>query len=70
MAMQHIENLFRTYRGQAVSVRTISGGLYAGQVIEVTNDYVVLREEGTADPRPVIILFQSIESLTPDAGAK
>ena len=38
MAGQHTENLFRRFKGEAVSIKTVSGGLYEGRVTEITND--------------------------------
>jgi len=66
MNYQHVENLLIRFRGQAVDVKTISGGLYEGLVSDVTNDYVALKSK-TADPDAdlVIILLHSIESVRP-----
>jgi 16S rRNA U1498 N3-methylase RsmE len=64
--MQHIENMLRRYRGQAIDIKTISGGLYEGTITEITNDYVALNvkgEDGT--PEQVYVLLQSIESVLP-----
>jgi len=61
MAGQHLENLFRRFKGEKVSVKTISGGIYEGRVVEVTNDYVCLGEG--PDNQPVFILFSAIESM-------
>jgi hypothetical protein len=64
--MQHIENMLRRYRGQAIDIKTISGGLYEGTITEITNDYVALSvksEDGT--PETVYVLLQSIESVLP-----
>jgi len=43
MSYQHVENLLIRYRGKAVDIKTISGGVYEGIVSDVTNDYVALR---------------------------
>ena len=43
MNHQHVENLLIRYRGQAVDVKTISGGVYEGSITDVTNDYVALK---------------------------
>ena len=43
MNHQHVENLLIRYRGQAVDVKTISGGVYEGSIVDVTNDYVALK---------------------------
>ena len=70
MAGQHTENLFRRFKGETVSLRTISGGIYEGRVIEITNDYVCLSKpspvEGV-DDKPVFIFFTAIESVTSTA---
>ena len=44
MAGQHLENLFRRFKGEVVDVKTISGGIYSGRISEITNDYVCLIE--------------------------
>jgi hypothetical protein len=62
MPVQHIENLFRRFKGEVVDVKTVSGGLYSGRVVEVTNDYVCLIETAGA-PGQVFITFGSIESV-------
>ena len=64
MALQHPENLFRRYRGQLVTVRTISGGIYEGTVTEVTNDFVELLQQKDGESAQVFVLFHSIESMT------
>jgi ferredoxin-fold anticodon binding domain-containing protein len=66
MAMQHAENMLRRYRGQAINIKTISGGLYEGTITEITNDYVALNikgEDGAQDQ--VYVLLHSIESVLP-----
>jgi hypothetical protein len=63
MAGQHIENLFRRFKGEVVDVKSVSGGLYAGRIIEVTNDYVCLIETSSAPGQQVFLLFQAIESM-------
>ena len=42
MARQDTENLFRRYKNQVTTIKTISGGLYKGRIVEVTNDYVAI----------------------------
>jgi small nuclear ribonucleoprotein (snRNP)-like protein len=70
MALQHPENLFRRYRGQLVTVKTMSGGIYEGTVTEVTNDFVELLREADGKAEQVFVLFHSIESMTaPEAAA-
>ena len=63
MPLQHTENLFRRYKGQVVTIKTVSGGIYQGKVIEVTNDFVSLLEKGDGDPTQVFLLFHAIESM-------
>jgi hypothetical protein len=63
---QDIENLFRRYKGQSVSVKTISGGFYDGKVTEVTNNYVCLSEADGAD---VYLFFNALESMVSAGGA-
>ena len=63
MAGQHIENLFRRFKGEKVNLKTISGGIYEGRVTEITNDYVCLSETFGADSQPVFIFFNAIESV-------
>ena len=70
MGMQHIENMLRRYRGQAIDIKTISGGVYEGTIAEITGDYVALNvksDEGTQEQ--VFVMLQSIESLLPRGGA-
>jgi len=63
MAGQHIENLFRRFKGEKVSIKTISGGIYEGRVAEITNDYVCLNETSGVDSQPVFLFFSAIESM-------
>lgn len=63
MAGQHIENLFRRFKGEKINLKTISGGLYTGRVVEITNDYVCLNENDGVDTQPVFIFFSAIESV-------
>ncbi len=66
MVMQHIENMLRRYKGQAISIKTMSGGLYEGTITEITNDYVALNVKGEEDAQEqVFVLLQSIESVLP-----
>jgi hypothetical protein len=66
MNYQHIENRLIRFRGQRVSLKTISGGVYEGSVSEVTNDYVSLKVKGADDEDDlVIVLLHSIESVSP-----
>jgi hypothetical protein len=63
MEGQHAENLFRRYKGQLVSVKTLSGGIYEGHITEVTNNYISLVDRAKADPAQVFVFYNSIESM-------
>ena len=63
MSGQHIENLFRRFKGEVVDVKTVSGGIYSGRVVEVTNDYVCLTETSGAPGQQVFVAFDAIESV-------
>ena len=63
MPGQHIENLFRRLKGEVVDVKTVSGGIYSGRVVEITNDYVCLTETSGAPGQQVFVAFTAIESL-------
>jgi hypothetical protein len=63
MAGQHIENLFRRFKGEIVDIKTLSGGIYSGRVVEVTNDYVCLTETSGAPAQQVFVAFSAIESM-------
>jgi len=63
MAGQHIENLFRRFKGEVVDVKTISGGIYTGRIAEITNDYVCLMETNIAPDQRVFLLFTAVESM-------
>jgi len=65
MPGQHIENLFRRFKGEVVDIKTISGGIYSGRVSEITNDYIELIE--TPSGQRVFITFRSIESMAVSA---
>lgn len=60
---QHTENLFRRFKGDTISVKTISGGVYEGRVVEVTNDYVCIQKVEDTEGAPVFVFFSSIESM-------
>ena len=63
MPGQHLENLFRRFKGEVVDVKTVSGGSYSGRISEITNDYICLTET-TANPgQQVFLLFTAIESM-------
>ena len=63
MPGQHLENLFRRFKGEIVDIKTISGGIYSGRVVEITNDYVCLTETATEPGQQVFISFSAIESM-------
>ncbi len=66
MSYQHVENLLIRYRNQAVSIKTISGGVYEGTISDVTNDYVALKTSAAGgEDELVIVLLHSIESILP-----
>ncbi len=69
MAGQHTENLFRRFKGEAVSIKTVSGGLYEGRVTEITNDYICLNETVGGEGAPVYLMMSSIESMTPKSAS-
>ncbi|HEX6733059.1 MAG TPA: hypothetical protein VF074_23760 [Pyrinomonadaceae bacterium] len=69
MEHQHIENLFRRFKGEVVNVKTFSGGIYEGKVTEITNDYVCLVRSSDPDSSGVFIMFGSIESMMVQDGA-
>lgn len=70
MPMQYVENLLRRYRGQQVTVKTSSGGIYEGEVAEITNDYVSLKVSNGDDGQDtVFVVIQAIESILPRAAA-
>ena len=64
MPGQHLENLFRRFKGEVVDVKTISGGVYSGRIAEITNDYVCLTESSGSSGEQVFLTFTAIESLT------
>ncbi len=63
MEGQQEENLFRRYKGQLITVKTLSGGIYEGHITEITNNYISLVDRGKADPAQVFLFFNSIESM-------
>jgi len=66
MNYQHIENLLIRFRGQAVTIKTVSGGVYEGSITDVTNDYVSLKlRTSEAENDQIIVLLHSIESVLP-----
>jgi hypothetical protein len=66
MNYQHIENLLIRYRGQAIDLKTVSGGVYEGLVNDVTNDYVALKiTDASGGDDVVFVLLHAIESILP-----
>jgi len=66
MNYQHIENLLLRYRADAVTIKTISGGIYEGVISDVTNDYVALKTtDRLTENDVVIVLLHAIESVLP-----
>lgn len=66
MNYQHVENLLIRYRGDAVNIKTMSGGVYDGVITDVTNDYVALKVKDSAGMEDiVIVLLHAIESVLP-----
>ena len=63
MVRQHTENLFRRYKGQLVNVRSVSGGIYKGYVVEITNDYVALNDRDGENNTQTFVLFNAVESV-------
>ncbi len=61
MARQDTENLFRRYKNQFATIKTTSGGLYKGRIVEVTNDYVAIADRDSDES--TFVLFNSIESV-------
>ena len=67
MPGQHLENLFRRFKGEVVDVKSISGGIYSGRISEITNDYVCLIETSGAPGQQVFLKFSAIESMAVSA---
>ena len=63
MAGHDIENLFRRFKGEKINLKTISGGIYTGRVVEITNDYVCLNETDGGESQTVFIFYTAIESV-------
>jgi len=66
MERQHTENLFRRYKGQLVNIRSVSGGVYKGYVVEITNNYVSLSDRDAENKTQTFVLFDAIESVAVD----
>ena len=67
MEGQHTENLFRRYKGQLVNIKSVSGGVYKGYVVEITNDYVSLSDRNTENKTQTFVLFSAMESIVVEA---
>lgn len=67
MEGQHTENLFRRLKGETVSIKTVSGGMYEGRVTEVTNNYVSIQETADSEGSQVFLFFSAIESMVTSA---
>jgi hypothetical protein len=66
MNYQHVENLLIRYRGQAVNIKSVSGGTYEGTISDVTNDYVSLKvTDDAGESDLLIVLLHAIESVLP-----
>ena len=63
MSGQHMENLFRRFKGEVVDVKTVSGGIYSGRITEVTNDYICVTETAGSPGQQVFLFFNAIESM-------
>lgn len=63
MERQHTENLFRRFKGQLVTIKTVSGGIYEGRITEITNDYVSLLGKEKAASSTVFLFFIAVESM-------
>lgn len=64
MAGQHTENLFRRFKGESVSIKTVTGVIYEGRIVEITNDYICLLETIEGDGAQVFLFFHAIASMT------
>lgn len=70
MGHQHVENLLIRYRGQAVTIKTMSDGVYEGTINDVTNDYVALKLKDSGNGEDVVfVLLHAIESVLPQRAA-
>lgn len=63
MERHHTENLFRRYKGQLVNIKSVSGGVYEGYVVEITNDYVSLSDRDAENKTSTFVFFDAIESI-------
>jgi hypothetical protein len=58
-----MENLFRRFKGELVDLKTVSGGIYSGRIVEITNDYICLSETTGAPGQQVFLFFSAVESM-------
>ena len=58
-----MENLFRRFKDEVVDVKTVSGGIYSGRIIEITNDYICITETSGTPGQQVFLFFTAIESM-------
>ena len=63
MAGQHVENLFRRFKGEIVTIKTTSGATFEGRIAEVTNDYACLHEANSTEGAELFLFFDAIESM-------
>ena len=63
LGTQHTENLFRRYKGEVVTLKTVSGSVFEGRISEVSNDYVALVDQGDAEKTPTYVFYSAVESL-------
>ena len=62
-----MENLFRRFKGELVDLKTVSGGIYSGRIVEITNDYICLSETSGAPGQQVFLFFSAVESMAVSA---
>ena len=63
LGSQHTENLFRRFKGEVVTLKTMSGGVFEGRISEITNDYVCLVSTSANDKAPTFVFFAAVESF-------
>lgn len=63
MQHQHIENLFRRFKGELVNVKTVSRGSYEGKVTEITNNYICLLRSDNDEGSDIYLFFNAVESV-------
>jgi len=65
MEWQHLENLFRRYKDQHVTIKTVTGGVYVGRVSEVAGVYVGILEGEGEERAQVFLLYHAVEAVLP-----